>query len=497
MIWALFLSSLLAAAASLIRWWRVAQREHYLPPAASRFAVRWWMSGWANRGLFVVSLAGIVGASFNPWFAFFTIVAQAGPVGLSLRGRTSPLAWTSRMKRVAVLSGLLSLIVLVAGFAFENAALGALGLVAIPVLVDVSLLALARLEARIGDRWVQKARDRLESSGARVVAITGSFGKTTTKQYLLHLLSPSLRTVASPASFNNRMGLARAINEGLVPGTEVFVAEMGTYGKGEIADLCRWIPPDVGAMVAVGPVHLERFRTEEKIVAAKSEILDRAGVGVISVDHPLLAALAAERADSMEVITISGEGRPAGVSYDPDTQRLSVADREVGVVPDGVFPTNLAAAVAIAGALGVEADPALFETLPLAEHRQTELVGSSGFKIIDDTFNSNPAGASRALDRLSAAASGGKRVVVTPGMVELGPLQPSANEKFARQAARVSDHLIVVGATNRDALLRGSDNGPASVSVVANRDEAVEWVRENLSAGDAVLYENDLPDHYP
>jgi UDP-N-acetylmuramoyl-tripeptide--D-alanyl-D-alanine ligase len=497
MTWALFLASLFAASASLVRWWRVAQREHYLSPAASRFAFRWWMNGWSNRSLFLASLAGVVGAVANPWLAFFTVAAQAGPIGLSLRGRTSPLAWTGRMKRVAALSGSLTLATLVAGLLLTNAVVIALGLLAIPALVDVSLLALAPVEAKLGDQWVQKAGARLETAGAKIVAITGSYGKTTTKQYLHHLLSPSLRTVASPASFNNRMGLARAINEGLLPGTEVFIAEMGTYGKGEIAELCRWIPPDVAAIVAVGPVHLERFRTEANIVDAKSEILDRAGVGVISVDHPLLAGLATARADGLRVITTSGEGRNANVSYDPATRRLTVDGRDVGPIPDEIFPMNLAAAIAIAGALGVNPDPSLFDTLPRAEHRQTELVGAAGFRIIDDTFNSNPAGASRALDRLSAAAPDGKRVVVTPGMVELGPLQLSANEEFARKAVQASDHLIVVGATNRAALLRGSDNGEASVSVVANREEAVNWVRANLSAGDAVLYENDLPDHYP
>ena len=129
------------------------------------------------------------------------------------------------------------------------------------------------------------------------------------------------RTVASPASFNNRMGLARAINDHLGPGTEVFVAEMGTYGPGEIADLCKWVKPDVSAIVAIGPVHLERFKSEENILAAKSEILEGAGVGVIAIDHPLLNGLARSKAEVMELVTVSagrsrrddqGRRRPSG-----------------------------------------------------------------------------------------------------------------------------------------------------------------------------------------
>src|SRR6202035_5977429 len=94
-----------------------------------------------------------------------------------------------------------------------------------------------------------------------------------TKGYAAHLLGGSLTVVASPASFNNRAGLARAVNEHLTQGTEVFVAEMGTYGRGEIAELCSWVRPDVAVITAVGPVHLERFGSEERVLEAKAEIL--------------------------------------------------------------------------------------------------------------------------------------------------------------------------------------------------------------------------------
>jgi UDP-N-acetylmuramoyl-tripeptide--D-alanyl-D-alanine ligase len=92
---------------------------------------------------------------------------------------------------------------------------------------------------------------------------------------------------------------------------------------------------------------------------------------------------------------------------------------------------------------------------------------------------------------------GGRRVVVTPGMVELGPRQAAANREFAAAAARVADDLVIVGATNRRALLAGAADGGAAVTTVDDREAAVAWVRGRLGAGDAVLYENDLPDHYP
>ncbi len=447
--------------------------------------------------LLALMVIGLVGSWWSVWWAFLVPLAQVGPIGLSIRGRTSPLAWTARLRRVAIVSGVLMLAVYVGGAAVESGFFIALGLFLLPALIDIALLVLGPIERIVGNRWVDQASARLGSSGAKVVAITGSYGKTTTKQYAAHILAGRFRTVASPASFNNRMGLARAINEHLVPGTEVFVAEMGTYGPGEIEELTRWIRPDVAAMVAIGPVHLERFRTLERIVAAKSEILDRARVGVIAVDHPLLAGLAAERGGTMEIVTVSGDGADARVTVHEGVIRID--GTEVGNAPDDVFAVNLAVALGIGLALGVEPGDMVsrLDGLPRPEHRQTVSSSERGFTVIDDTFNSNPDGARVALGVLERVGDGGRKVVVTPGMVELGPDQFDQNLTFAAESAALADDLLIVGRTNRGALLEGSAKGGASVTVVTSREEAVDWVRQNLGPGDAVLYENDLPDHYP
>ena len=117
--------------------------------------------------------------------------------------------------------------------------------------------------------------------------------------------------------------------------------------------------------------------------------------------------------------------------------------------------------------------------------------------MIDGPFNSNRLGPGWPWVCLDRAGDGGRKVVVTPGMVELGPDQFDQNLAFAAESAAVADDLLIVGRTNRDALLRGSAKGAAAVTVVTSREEAVDWVRRNLGRGDAVLYENDLPDHYP
>ncbi|MFZ0015583.1 MAG: UDP-N-acetylmuramoyl-tripeptide--D-alanyl-D-alanine ligase [Acidimicrobiia bacterium] len=489
MTWWLVAACALATVPAGLRWLRVAQREHYLPGEVTRFAVRWWMrTTFVNRVLDSVGLIGVVWTVFAPALGFVVpITASVGPIGLTVRGITSPLAWTPRLRRVAIATAV------TLGLCY-----GAAGTLAVPLLavvplyvisgmIDLSLWLLRPYERRRGDEWVERAKTKLHTVDPEVVAITGSFGKTTTKSYLAHLLGGSRRVIASPASFNNRMGLARAINENLTPGTEVFIAEMGTYGFGEIAELCEWIPPKVAAMVSIGPVHLERFGTLENIARAKSEILDRAEVGVICVDYPQLRQIADERATDLRIIEVSAR------------DGVHIAGERVMDLPEGAFGANLAVALGICAALGVSPASVVDRAtnLPKTEHRQSLMTAASGFTIIDDTFNSNPDGARSALHELIKAGQAGRTAVVTPGMVELGRRQDEENEDFARMASSQVDHLVIVGRTNRGPLLRGSDNGKASVTVVDSREEAVEWARENLGSGDAVLYENDLPDHYP
>ena len=479
--------NVVAAALAGLRWLRVAQREHYLPGSASRFALRWWFGLGPNRLLAVAVVIGIAGTVVRPLGAVVAGVAIAcGPFGLALRGKApGPLAWTRRLRTLAAVWAGLQLVVLgVGAVTGVPAVFAALGAAFVPVLVDAACAVTQPLERRLAQTFVDQAKARLQAVRPTVVAITGSYGKTSTKGYVAHLLAPSTTVVASPRSFNNRAGLARAINENLVPGTEVFVAEMGTYGPGEIAELCEWIPPRIGVITAIGPVHLERFGTEDRIVEAKSEIFDRAEVAVLNVDDDRLRSLA----DRLEA---SGKRvvRCTGADVAP---MLDGVDAPAG---------NVACAVAVALELGVPPEDIkeLVKTLPTAANRLARAQADGGWTILDDTFNSNPAGAARALDVLEAAAgSDSRRIVVTPGMVELGPRQYEENAAFARAAATRATDVVVVGHTNRKALLEGAAGRTATVHTVDSREQAVAWVREQgLGPGDAVLYENDRPDHYP
>ena len=492
-------AGLVAGGLAGLRWLRVAQREHYLPGSATRFAARWWELG-ANK---VLALAVLVGAALSPRSPLSAALAAGavavGPFGLALRGRTAPLAWTRRMRTLAAVWAVLQLTVVAVGVVTGDGATVAVVAAALtPVLVDVALAITAPLERRLVEPYVREAAGRLQRAHPTVVAITGSFGKTTTKGYVAHLVAASRSVLATPASFNNRAGLARAINENLTPGTEVFVAEMGTYGPGEIAELCRWCPPDVAVITAIGPVHLERMGSEENIVAAKAEILEGAKAAVLNVDSPLLAALADRRAAAgQRVVRCSATDPGADVAVVDGEVR--VGGRAVGRL-DGGHPTNVACAVAAALEVGVpeSAIGPRLAALPTADHRLSISTAASGATVIDDTYNANPAGAARALAALARHSSPDKlRVVVTPGMVELGARQREENARFAAAAAEAATHVVVVGHTNRRALLAGAAGGTARVVPVGTREQAVAWVRQHVGEGDAVLYENDLPDHFP
>jgi UDP-N-acetylmuramoyl-tripeptide--D-alanyl-D-alanine ligase len=499
-----------AAIASALRWLRVVQREHYLAGSTTRFALRWWASDAMN--LVLVAVLGIsLGACFWSRYGGFavSIIVLVGPYGLDLKGSTSSLAWTQRLKRLAAISAaiyvLVGLILLLVIGGTVGTALFALLAVVVPVLIDGACVVATPIEARLTQPFIEQAAARLSALSPRVVAITGSYGKTSTKHHLAHVVSGSLTVVPSPRSFNNRAGLARAVNEHLVEGTQVFIAEMGTYGPGEIAELCSWCPPDIAVMTAIGPVHLERFGSLDITVAAKAEITERASTVVLNVDDGRLVNLVSSlEAQGKRVIQASATTRDATVALIADGERheLIVEGTSYGlvVIPEGLQVTNVACAVGASLALGLPLEVIVnrIASLPAVQNRLTVAVAPSGVRVIDDTFNANPAGARAALALLEAQAVSGRKIVVTPGMIELGPAQREENETFGARCAEVADIVVIVRRTNRSALKRGAERaGGCELRFEDTRDEAVGWVRQHLGPGDCVLYENDLPDNYP
>ncbi len=507
-----------AYVAQLLRWLRVLQREHYEPNSMSRFLGRWSSPpvGSARAPgrlrdqrpvtlshVLVVALVITVVARLD--VAIVAVTALYGlvcPRGLSMRGRTGRLEWTRRLRTVASLATASSLVVALLGMLTRRPWLLAVATVwAVPVVLDLSARVLAPYERRRARSFVEQARTRLARVAPRVVAITGSYGKTSTKNHLADLLRADGGVVASPRSYNNRAGLSRAINEGLADGTRVFIAEMGTYGPGEIRELTSWCTPEIAVATAVGPVHLERMKTLDVIDAAKFEVTELARTVVVNVDDRRLAQWPDRLAPTgQRVRTVGSLNEAASVRVVLEAGRWTIlADGEVLGAVDvvlGVQPTNLACAIGAALELGVptgELVGRLARVSPV-ENRLHVVSAESGVVVIDDTFNANPASALAALTVLVELALEGRRVVVTPGLIELGPDQYSENLSFAKKVAFARAELVVVGRTNVRPLEAGYA-GP--ITRFDTREEAVAWVRSALVVGDGVLYLNDLPDHYP
>ncbi len=496
-----------------LRWLRVAQREHYLPGAAARFGWRWWASTPFNVVLAVTAVLGAGVATVVPPAALATAaVVATGPAGLGLRGRSSRLAWTRRMSIVAVVTvGLEGLVIALAsayGGLSGAASAAAWGAVAGPLFVDLALAVLRPVEDLLAQRYVGRASAALARLRPLVVGITGSYGKTTTKTYVAHLIAGDLSVVASPRSFNNRAGLARTVNEHLAPGTEVLVAEMGAYGRGEISALCGWLQPEIAVITSIGPAHLERFGSLDTTLSAKAEIASTARVVVLNTDDERLEGLAKRLETSQKVVRASGCDTSADVAVleRADGLELRVCGSSSGVArlaPGSPPPirTNAACAAAVALELGVDPEVVVrrLASLPVVPNRLQRYLAKAGYVVLDDTFNANPAGARHALDALGSEDCEGRRVLVTPGMVELGKTQRAENAALAERAASVVTDVVIVGRTNRSALVEGCRRAgrPVSVKLVTTREEAVAWTRAGLGPGDAVLFENDLPDHFP
>ena len=367
-----------------------------------------------------------------------------------------------------------------------------------PTSMDIALAIANPIEKALSKKWLVAAQKKLRQVNPTVVAVTGSYGKTSTKGYIAHLVGAKFSVVPSPASFNNLMGLARAVNDKLTPGTEVFVAEMGIFGEGEIRRLCESFPPDIAAITVIGEAHLERMKTRETILRAKSEIVENAKTVVLPIDDPDLARLADRcEGEGKRVIRVSAVGSPCDVSVDPVDSTATIAGETVPVVISGVgHAINLAVALGIAHALNLPlaAMKDRVVSLPTAAHRAEPQQAPSGALIIDDSYNANPSGAARAVEGGAAMAKerGGEFIVVTPGMIELGKVQAERNRAFAEQIANAGGELFVVGYTNRKALV----SGHPSARVFAKRTDAMSDALQRAGATGVILVENDLPDHY-
>ncbi|HEV8352661.1 MAG TPA: UDP-N-acetylmuramoyl-tripeptide--D-alanyl-D-alanine ligase [bacterium] len=471
------------------------------------------------RTLHVLQLESYVTTRLLRWMA--ADPARAARVLSRPAGSTKkPLVFTGRAIRTAMVAGFV-LLLFAAAVAVGAAGsiawtiAGAISIVlAAPFVVPLSNWLLAPVQRAINGRFLRTASARLAEAKPIVIGITGSYGKTSTKHFLQTILSQRYRTLMTPGSYNTYMGVCRVINEQLAAEHEVFIVEMAAYGRGEIREIADLVHPRIGILTAIGPQHLEWFGSIENIEATKYELMQSlppGGAAVFNADDPRCRALA-DRTTHVKVLRfgiiapgtlrVRAEGiahSRQGLSFvlvDDSATRVPVATRLLG--RHNVPNILAAAAAALELGLSLEDIAAGAARLEAPEHRLQPLEGAGGVTVIDDAYNSNPEGAAEALDVLRQFTTG-RKVLVTPGMVELGPLQEEANKTFGRQAAAICDHVILVGPAQTRPIRAGLEEAGFAadrVTSVNTLKEAEGVLQRILKPGDVVLFENDLPDQY-
>ncbi|MDQ3940020.1 MAG: UDP-N-acetylmuramoyl-tripeptide--D-alanyl-D-alanine ligase [Actinomycetota bacterium] len=481
-----------------------------------------WQLVRLKRALHVFQLEGYKRGRFLAWCRANRSRARF----LSPATHKKPLVMTGRARRIVGVVVVISVVVvllpagaahLIGGAPWDVAAwlvASVVTFLGVPWLLVAADVLLDPVQRTINGRYLRSAAQTLERIDPLVVAVTGSFGKTSTKFAIEATIGPPGSALATPGSYNTPLGVCRTINENLEPAHRYLVVEMGAYREGEIAELCRFVHPRIGVLTAIGPAHLDRFGSLDAIRRAKYEIvqsLPADGAAVMNVDDPEVRALA-DATDRVGVVRygLDAAGRPdlsardvrvtaSGTSFEivdnRDARSIEVSTRLLGRYAVGHVLAATAVAVTVGRPLNDVAE-AIARLQPV-EHRLQLIQGAGGITVIDDAFNSNPDGAAAALEVLEAMPAR-RKVVVTPGIIELGPLQAAANEHFGEQAAAVADAVIVVARVNRDAILAGARRAgtAAEVITVDSLEEATAKLPSLLGAGDVVLFENDLPDQY-
>ena len=389
------------------------------------------------------------------------------------------------------------------------------GVQIVPFSLVVSNLVLTPYENRVQRQFWQEARSKLEEIRPITIGITGSYGKTSVKHILAHILETQAPTLATPGSVNTAMGIARIVREQLGPHHRFFVCEMGAYGPGSISRLTRLARPKLAIITAVGHAHYERFKTLETVARAKLELAD----AVVQVDGKVIVAegvleqpAAREFASHHErSVVVVGAGsacalRIRNVRQQRDGIELDVTWRgESYALRAPLFgehqAINMALAFAAACELGMEPGLAVIAvaSVPQISHRLEVKQQPRGSILVDDAYNSNPVGFSSALRILDLLrGDGGRRILVTPGMVELGSAHDEEHSKIGALAASHVDVLLPVLPDRIVSLTTAYREGNPQGTIIPfpSFAEAQVWLMANLRPGDVVLVENDLPDLY-
>lgn len=424
-----------------------------------------------------------------------------------------PLVFTARVIRTLVLFIIIEALliyVLVGKLINTISILGIISIILPYILIYPVAFLLLPIENLVKKKYENEARNILAKQNDLIkIGITGSYGKTTTKNIVGEILQSKYYTLITPASYNTPMGITRTVREYLKRVHEVFVCEMGADHVGDIAYLMQMVKPKYGIVSSIGPQHLNTFGNIQNIVREKMreiEMLPEDGVGFINVDNEYISTY--QIRNVCKVVTVGIKNQSADlvakdVIYSKEGSKFTVNINGI----DYTFTTkllgehnvtNILLAIGVALELGIEPEIIVkaVEDLSQVEHR-LELKKINGFNFIDDAFNSNPSGCLYALKALSMME--GRRVIVTPGLIDLGEQENRANYDFGRNMINNADYVILVGKNQTRYIQKGLNDSGFNMENVITVDsiyDAFTYVYTNFTNEDTILLENDLPDAF-
>ena len=425
-----------------------------------------------------------------------------------------PLVYTKRVVRLLSTDFILSAVfTAVVSICIKNTQIQFTSLLIFAFLSPLILL-LANLinkpvETAINNYYINDAKKIIRSHKSLItIGVTGSYGKTSVKFTLGTLLEAKFNILVTPESFNTPLGITKTIRSSLRATHDIFICEMGAKNVGDIKEICDIVNPDHGIITSIGPQHLESFKTLDNVKKTKFELadsLDISGKLFLNAEdeninshnhsHPAITyGFSADKDYYASDISVTSKGTAFLVHHNNETVKFNT------LLLGSHNVLNLLGAIAVCCELGIDlkALPPFALRVQPVEHR-LQLSRRGNTTIIDDAYNSNPSGVKAAMNVLSLFD--GYKVVITPGMIELGDIQEEENYKFGKLMSEVCDYVVLVGKKQTEPIFRGLTDGgfdESKIFVASNLTEGANKAFELQTdkAEKIVLFENDLPDNY-
>ena len=449
---------------------------------------------------------------YNILFSLFNLILIVYYIRSTKKAKI-PLKVTSRIKRMGVtlliIYGLLTWLFITNNSLYSYALFAFVGAMNSFLIYYINIIN-KPVEKIVYLYYYNKAKQKINNNNRlKVIGITGSYGKTSSKNIIYDILSYKYDTLKTPMNYNTPYGLMKTINNNMDKFNEYFIAEMGACEVGQIKELCDFVHPSYGILTKIGVAHLDSFKTEENIQKTKFELIESLpsnGIGILNKDDPKQVSY--ELKNNCQILWVSLKDKSAdiyadnikftyqGTSFDihlkNDKKVYSMKTKLLGEA--NVY--NIMAGIILSLNLGMnmeEIKNSVNQIKPI-EHR-LELKRVGDLNIIDDAYNSNPIGSKMALDTL--ALMPGKKVVVTPGMIELKDQEYELNKEFGKQISKVADYVILVGKKQTKAINDGLEESKYNLDQVKTVDsinDAFALLHQMKENNIYVLLENDLPD---